>query len=165
MKWLSTILCHSAPSNQTSSTVSNPTKSLGACHLERSASKASSLYKSQAQSRKPVLSTVEGIPKMLRSLNTVSGSSHDRFWLTALRLESFQGRFLGRNSLHRHLLCEQLRDVSTPRPGLWEGSENRGAPLNMTGVNGIAFIQTVAGLAVRFPARRKSWQETTNVNP
>src|SRR6516225_2786005 len=44
--------------------------------------------------------------------------SRRRFGLTALRLERFQGQ----NSLNRHLLCKQLRDVSTPRLGLWEGT-------------------------------------------
>jgi len=60
---------HSAPSrNQTSRTAPKPTKSLGACHLERSASKALSLVQvSSAESKDPEDAAV---------VNTASGNSH-----------------------------------------------------------------------------------------
>jgi hypothetical protein len=68
---------------------------------------------------------------MLRSQVQFQGVRTSRFWLTALRLESFQAQFLGRNSLNQHLLCRQRRDVSTPRLGLSEGiAESRRSALH-----------------------------------
>jgi hypothetical protein len=54
--------------------------------------------------------------------------------------ETCGGRFLGQNSLNRHLFPKQRRDLSTPRLRRLCKRQSQGAPLKMTAAGGMAFL-------------------------
>jgi hypothetical protein len=125
-------LCETARQAQTAQQHgADSDQAAGNCHLERSASLASSvIYKSRARSRK--------IPAMRKAYMQFQKILSISLGADVSRQEGCGGQFPRQNSLNRHLQLKHRRDVSTPRLGFPRGSRDRGAPLNMTGAGGDA---------------------------